>query len=263
MYDAFSQDYDRFVNWENRLRTEIPFLKATILKEIHKESSLINVLDAATGTGMHAIALACEGFEVCGSDLSKGMIEKARDNARRQNMDVRFFKAGFGELSAVLQRPDDKLPSRFDVLLCLGNSLPHVEGEADLLAALRDFASCLVPGGLLILQNRNFDSVLTARERWMEPQSYREAASEWVFLRFYDFLPGGHVQFNILTLKREGEEGWKQSVMETRLLPLPFSLMYRALSSAGFHQIKAFGALADVPFEPQKSGNLVLTAKKE
>ncbi len=97
----------------------------------------------------------------------------------------------------------------------------------------------------------------------MEPQAYRESSREWVFLRFYDFLTDGHIQFNILTLKRDGEEGWKQSIIETRLFPLSFSLMYQALSSAGFHQIKAFGALADVPFEPEKSGNLVITAIKK
>jgi len=26
MYDKFSQDYDRFVNWDSRLASEIPFL---------------------------------------------------------------------------------------------------------------------------------------------------------------------------------------------------------------------------------------------
>lgn len=263
MYDTFSQDYDRFVNWKNRLRAEIPFLKSTILQESQKDVSSINVLDAATGTGMHAIALACEGFQICGSDLSSGMIEKARENAHLQNIDVRFITAGFGDLAAALKNPDEKLPPSFDALLCLGNSLSHVEGESHLLTALRDFAKCLVSGGLLILQNRNFDSVLSTHERWLEPQSYREAAGEWLFLRFYDFLPDGHIQFNILTLKKEGESGWKQSVMETKLYPLPFLSLYRALSSVGFHQIKAFGALADVPFEPQKSGNLVFTAIKK
>ncbi len=106
MYDTFSQDYDRFVNWENRLKAEIPFLQTTILREIQKDASTITVLDAATGTGMHAIALACEGFQVCGSDLSSGMIEKARENASRQKMDVRFIKAGFGDLAAALRKPE-------------------------------------------------------------------------------------------------------------------------------------------------------------
>ena len=29
VYDEFSQDYDRFVNWQTRLASEIPFLQNT------------------------------------------------------------------------------------------------------------------------------------------------------------------------------------------------------------------------------------------
>jgi ubiquinone/menaquinone biosynthesis C-methylase UbiE len=57
MYDSLSLDYDRFVNWQNRLSIELPF--------IIKQFQLINaksILDVATGTGMHAIALAQLGY---------------------------------------------------------------------------------------------------------------------------------------------------------------------------------------------------------
>ena len=29
-YDDFSQDYDRFVNWDSRLQAEIPFVEARL-----------------------------------------------------------------------------------------------------------------------------------------------------------------------------------------------------------------------------------------
>ncbi len=79
----------------------------------------------------------------------------------------------------------------FDVVLCLGNSLPHVNNQRELLIALLDFANFMNHNGLLIIQNRNFDAVRGVKERWMEPQSYRNATGEWVFLRFYDFLSDG------------------------------------------------------------------------
>lgn len=77
LYDPFSADYDRFVNWRERLAYELPFLEQQLTA-----ASARRVLDVACGTGMHAIALAQRGYDVTGADLSAGMIERARENAR-------------------------------------------------------------------------------------------------------------------------------------------------------------------------------------
>jgi len=91
LYDAFSTDYDRFVNWPGRLAVEMPFLGSRL-----RESGARRVLDAACGTGMHAIAMAKLGFEVAGADLSAGMIERARANAAASGLSVQFEEAGLG-----------------------------------------------------------------------------------------------------------------------------------------------------------------------
>jgi glycine/sarcosine N-methyltransferase len=267
MYDTFSQDYDYFVNWKNRLEMEIPFLTEQIQKFILKPVPDIRILDSATGTGMHAIALAKLGYSVTGVDISTGMVETARRNASEAGEDVHFAVAGFGNTASTLtaekKGTDQPVEIHYDVVLCLGNSLSHVESNRELVEALRDFSTCLSPGGLLILQNRNFDAVMVAKERWMEPQSYQNSIGEWIFLRFYDFLPDGHIQFNIVTLKRITGIDWKQSVMETRLIPLTQNLLFNALDESGFEQVKAFGSLSNTPFDLDTSGNLVVTARKK
>jgi hypothetical protein len=116
---------------------------------------------------------------------------------------------------------------------------------------------------LLIIQNRNFDAVLLTKERWMEPQSYSDAEKESVFMRFYDYLQDGHIQFNIVTLQRGKIGEWKQSTLETRLFPITRSMLNESLEVAGFHQISEFGALSDSPFISETSGNLVVTAIKK
>jgi ubiquinone/menaquinone biosynthesis C-methylase UbiE len=65
LYDALSDDYDRFVNWENRLAYEMPFIERTL-----REVDARRVLDVACGTGMHAIQLARRGYKVVGADPS-------------------------------------------------------------------------------------------------------------------------------------------------------------------------------------------------
>lgn len=270
MYNNFSTDYDRFVNWKNRLAVEIPFLEETIRKTFHSKKTPIRVLDAATGTGMHAIRLAQSGFDVSGADLSEGMIQRARENASASHANLRFEVAGFGSLAEKFAvKPEitgtaltaTNQPN-FDVVLCLGNSLPHLTTREELLDALNDFGRCLHSGGLLILQNRNFDAVMASKERWMEPQFYKEKNKEWLFLRFYDYLPNGLINFNIVTLVRGGSDDWKQTISETSLRPLLSTDMWAALVATGYDSIVLYGDMTGNSYDPATSGNLVVVAQK-
>lgn len=254
MYDTFSTDYDRFVHWSGRLTYELPFIKQQ-LGAISIAGQPCQVFDAACGTGVHAIALAQAGFAVAGADLSAGMIERARENAREAGVAVDLRVAGFGQLAQTFQDP-------FDALLCLGNSLPHLLSLAQLADALQDFAACLRPGGLVLIQNRNFDAVLLEQERWMEPQSHREGDREWVFLRFYDYNPDGLITFNIVNLTRQGSTGWQQSITSTRIYPMRHAEVKDALIAGGFDDVQAFGNMSGNSFIAEKSGNLVITARR-
>ena len=250
MYDIFSSDYDRFVNWQNRLSSELPF--------IIKHLQLVNagsVLDAATGTGMHVIALEQLGYQATGTDISSGMIQKARANASSSAVKEQFEVAGFGTFVHTFGAHS------FDALLCLGNSLPHLLSSSELADSLADFASCIKPGGLLIIQNRNFDAILRHLERWMDPQYHSEANTEWIFMRFYDFDLDGLITFNMVTLKREDRGNWSQNVVSSRLRPLLQTELVSALSKAGFEGITSYGNLGGDAFDPEASSNLVVTAR--
>lgn len=260
MYDTFSADYDRFVNWPSRLAYELPWLESqlqTVPDALRAQP--MRVLDAACGTGKHAIALATLGYHTAGADLSAGMIDHARQNAQAAGVRVDFEATGFGDLARTF-RGTGLFP--FDALLCLGNSLPHLTSPQHLAASLADFAACLHPGGLLIIQNRNFDAVLESRQRWMEPQTHREGDTEWLFLRFYDFLPNDLLNFQIVTLRRQGEAAWQQSVVTNRLRPLRHAELVDALIAAGFKSIQAYGSMAGDPFDAATSANLIVTAVK-
>jgi glycine/sarcosine N-methyltransferase len=258
MYDAFSSDYDRFVNWDSRLAYELPFIEQQI-HPMGMNGQPVRVLDAACGTGMHTLALAQRGYAAAGADLSAGMIARAVENARSAGLEIPFTPAGFGSLASTF-RQSPLFP--FDAVLCLGNSLPHLLTGADLTVALADFAACLRPGGKLLVQNRNFDAVLAARQRWMEPQAYRQGEAEWVFIRLYDYLPDGLIDFNILTLHREGGSAWQQRVTTTRLRPLLQADLTQVLSATGFNDVSSFGDMTGSAYNPASSGNLVVTAQK-
>jgi glycine/sarcosine N-methyltransferase len=262
MYDAFSQTYDQFVNWQSRLGYEMPFIEEQLARVERDRNGGRRILDAACGTGMHAIALAQRGYHASGADLSPAMVAQAQANAAKAGVDVDLRAVGFGELAASFVGGAQNPALLFDGLLCLGNSLPHVLQLDELRLALEDFAACLLPKGMLILQNRNFDAVMVRQERWMEPQYFSAGGEERLFLRFYDFRPDGLIDFNIVALHRAGDAPWEQHIHSTRLYPLRQETLTAALAAAGFEHIEMYGDMQGGPFNKEQSGNLIIACRR-
>lgn len=248
LYDAFSEDYDRFVDWSARLAFELPFFR-----DLLSQRGAQSVLDVAGGTGQHAIALAAEGYVVTMADLSEGMVARARHNAAQAGVRLRAKQAGFGELAR-------KVGGRYDAVLCLGNSLPHALTPAALADALADMAAVLAPGGVIVIQNRNFDRVLTRRERFMPPQVQRADDAEWLFFRFYDYHDP-LLRFNVVRLHRVGDGAWSARVDATPLHPWRHDELIASLERAGLAPIRALGSYGGEPFDTDESGDLILVAE--
>lgn len=256
MYQKFASNYDRFNNWKDRLEFEMPFIEKQLRNLKRETGDRFSILDAACGTGMHAIALAKEGHKISGADLFPEMIKIAQENANSAGVTVDFRAVGFGSLNIEFD------PCRFNAVLCLGNSLPHLLSREDVLDALIDLNECLLPGGLLIIQNRNFNSIMQQKNRWMEPQVFKENDKEWLFQRFYDFETNGTIRFNIVTLSRTLEADWQMSIDHTLLRPLLYEDLSGMLPTSGFSSIKMFGDMTGNEFNPGLSPNLIVVAKK-
>jgi SAM-dependent methyltransferase len=111
------------------------------------------VLDCACGTGTLAVGLALRGHEVVATDASAAMVARtarlAAANAVRVDASVCAWEA----------LPERGWDGTFDVVLCVGNSLPHAVGRAGRRAALRAMAGCLRVGGLLVVTSRTWEQV--------------------------------------------------------------------------------------------------------
>ncbi len=254
IYDQFSENYDRFVNWEGRLVLELPFLISEIEQLRKDDKCLPSVLDVSCGTGRHAIALQKYGFKCSGADISKKMVAIARKNALNAGLETPFRQAGFGELTRSYGK------NKFESLLCLGNSLPHVLDEEAMRNTLANFKAVLKPGGKIILQNQNFDRVVKKQGRWMNPETHQEGSNSWIFVRFYDFLPDGQIIFNILILHNENEKGFKQNIISTRLWPFSHLQLVNWLKQSGFEAVNLYGDLQGSAYDVNQSPNLVITA---
>ncbi len=256
MYEHLAPVYDYFVDWKSRLTYDLPFLIKEI-SSLGENPHELKVLDAACGTGRHAIALANEGFQMSGADLYPEMVSQALANAFAADQNLNLKTVGFGNMAKAFNG------EQFDALLCLGNSLPHVQSQKELADALADFAALVKPGCIMILQSRNFDRVVKYKLRWMDPQAVDDKNKHYIFFRFYDFLPNGLIQFNILTLSQDGLPNWQTELDSTLLYPTISDHLLEEIKKAGFDKVRFYGNMAGESFDPETSSDLVVVARKE
>ncbi|MFF2555110.1 class I SAM-dependent methyltransferase [Nocardia sp. NPDC058058] len=195
------------------------------------------LLDVGSGTGRDAAHLATLGYAVSAVDISPRMVAYAR--AKYPNV---AFEVGDARLV--------EAPEPVDVVTCLGSTLLHLHSTADVVAALHRFASCLRPGGLLVMEMRNGAFLLTDRGRreLLDEVSVREIDWEGVAYTSRTTLS---LDLPAQLLRRRREWTWAGGgpiAQDTawRLL-FPEELRY-LLRSAGFEPLALFdepGPLTD------------------
>jgi glycine/sarcosine N-methyltransferase len=247
-YDRLARAFDVMTDWESRLARELPFIEEVLGRQKAKR-----VLDVACGTGWHSIALAQRGYTAAGCDASPKMIERAKENAKRAGVALRFETADFTGL--------DIFAEPFDAVLCLGNSLPHLLSQEALVEAIRRMRGRLTPAGVLILHNLNYDRRMKAKPRFFSANGTADA----LVWRFADYGPE-FITFHTALFERKlagntgGAASWSVEVNSTLQRPLLAADLEDALNRAGFVHLKYFGGLDGSAFDREKSADLVMVA---
>jgi ubiquinone/menaquinone biosynthesis C-methylase UbiE len=243
-YDRLAPDYDLMTGFEKRFESERPHFERLV-----RGYAIRSALDAGCGTGFHALLLSQLGVRVTAVDVSEGMLERLKAHAQRKGLNISVVHSVFQDLPAGMS-------SQFDALFCLGNTLAHLTAEDALSQSLRAFHRVLRPGGVLFLQNLNFERILANNERI---QSVKEVGGT-TYVRFYDFA-GDQVLFNIAKIMRS-DQGLRQDLTTVELRPLSRGDLLRALDEARFVRATTYGGISLEPFHVESSRDLVAVATK-
>ncbi len=248
-YDPLAANYDRIFKLDRRLAAARAFVGA--LRE--RLGSVGTAVDAACGTGLYALALAKSGVRTIGADLSPAMIEQAAANSRRLKLEVEWRVCP-------MQKPATDRP--VDLILCMGNSLPHLLDRGDLLETMRTFRDGLRSGGSAVCHLLNYRKILKTRERIV---GIDRDGEDRQFVRFYDFPATRNIVFNLLTI--EWPDSLPASEPETdlqsvELNPYTDLELDETMREAGFGGLQRFGGLDFTPFLPEQSETLLLTARR-
>ena len=119
-YDELAAHYDQiFDDWEASIARQSAVF-AGILDRQCGDRRPIRVLDCACGIGTQSLGLAMKGFDVTGCDISFGAVQRARTEASKRELSVSFSVATMMQLDAIPK-------SSFDAVICIDNSLPHLQ----------------------------------------------------------------------------------------------------------------------------------------
>ncbi|KAG5327268.1 GNMT methyltransferase, partial [Pseudoatta argentina] len=124
------------------------------------------ILDVACGTGVDSIMLLEEGFEVVSVDASDKMLKYALKSRWDRRKEPAFDNWVIEEANW-LTLPNDishLIGEGFDAVICLGNSFAHMpdtfDDQREQRQALANFERCVKPGGLLLIDHRNYDYII-------------------------------------------------------------------------------------------------------
>lgn len=246
-YAPLAAGYDDMTDFAARLRLARAFVGC-----LAQRQSCAAALDVACGTGVYALALAAHGAStVVGTDLAPEMLDQARRHGDELGVRIDWRVAAMQELGS-------RVDGRFDVILCMGNSLPHLLTRADLERACTGFAARLDAGGLLVVQLLNYERIYAERERIVDVT--RRGGVEYV--RFYDFHDA-LLRFNLLEIRWPPGAGEATTLLRgTDLHPYTEPELRQALQDWGWLEVTSHGGLDFSPYDPQRSGSLMLTARR-
>jgi glycine/sarcosine N-methyltransferase len=227
-YDDLADDYHLiFENWESSIDRQAVVL-STILEKNCGITSAARILDCACGIGTQSLGLAKTGFQVNGSDFSQRSVERAQREAAKRKLDIQFSVACMLDLSAIAT-------SSFDAVICMDNSLPHLESE-QIHDALLQIRGRLRPGGTFMASIRDYDLLLRERPVIQGPIFYSDQGHRRIVHQVWDWLDDRSYTFH-LYITREVEGSWQALHSTATYRGLRRDELNLALERAGFRNI--------------------------
>jgi SAM-dependent methyltransferase len=240
-FDKLSEYYDEMINFEPALSRRKDMLKSFII------AGMKDAADLGCGTGLDSISLALDGLNVTSFDIADGMLEQAAIRADELDISIDFHKYSLPDIP-------EEFYGKFDLAVSMGNTMAVLE-NSELKPALNKAFNMLRENGCLVVQILNFPKLINNSNRIVNIT----AGGEKHFVRFYDFLPG-IVNFNVLSYSSVNPN--KYDLLTTKLNPYSADEMTSTLKEAGFAEINTYGGLNKSGFEPDKSNDVVILARK-
>ncbi|MHA1225877.1 MAG: class I SAM-dependent methyltransferase [Candidatus Hodarchaeales archaeon] len=242
--------YDIMVNWDKRIKKEVPFLESH-LNTVKNKKNII--LEVACGTGHHLLELAKKGYKVTGLDIDHTMIAVAEKRLSKYN--VKLYTRDF-----LADEPSDFKYESFDGVYCLGNAVGLIAQSYGYEVIIEKFSKLLRKNGILIFQILNTEK---ERNGWSKPNGQKTKVGEYIFLRGFKTTEKT-LNPEILTLFRKNESSeWQLlSIGSARIPRVGKNEMVELLEKNHFGNIRVYGNYQAESFDPDVSLDMIFVCEK-
>ncbi len=182
-------------------------------------------VDLGAGCGFQSIPLAGLGFSVTAIDLDRKLLEELRMHA--SDLDITVVQAD-------LLQFDEHVRAPVELVVCMVDTLLHLERKADVSTLFVKVGSVLEPGGKLILSFRDLSRDATELDRFIPVRS----DDSTVFTCFLEYEPET-VRVHDLVYRRQHDGRWAFLKSYYRKLRLAQSWVESELARAGFARAEA------------------------
>ncbi|MFZ4616009.1 MAG: class I SAM-dependent methyltransferase [Rectinemataceae bacterium] len=208
-------------------------------------SAQVDAVDLGSATGGHAFALAGRGWRVTAVEPSVDLDAIARGKVQSQGPTPLLVRGDMRDLAALVA------PASLDLVLCLGNTLPHLASEDEVRSFMDAARKVLKPGGVIVLQVLNYERISPG---FAFPPMLVEGAE---FRRSYAARKDSRLSFDTELSLGDGTV-LKDS---TPLLPLGLDILAAVLGASGFLKPETRSAWDGAPFSRAESQVLLVTAQ--
>lgn len=215
------------------------------IKEIQKFIDLSNksVLDVGCATGELSLKLSEPVKEVVGIDLDQYMIAIA---SKKITNNTTFKTLNMLDIH--------KLERSFDVILCLGNTLSHLDSLEQVTNFFINCYNSLNDKAYLLFQIVNYTGILDSGIKKFP----KKETEHLVFNRVYK-LVDSKILFDMELMNKENGESLTSTI---NLLPLTKEQLELSLNSVGFGNIELYGSYQKEPYDRNSSGIVAVAMKK-
>ncbi len=243
-FDTYPDEYDILTNATERAKAHRKEVRAIIEKFKPRA-----VLDAGCATGLTSRLFAAAAIPTTGIDRSKAILEVARSNNWLDSKILSFKYAHFEKLPKAMRE-------RFDLVVCLANSISGVGTVANLRRSLRNFLDVLTPGGHLVLQMLNYAAVSEGEVMPIRASKH----GTLVYERFSERR--GRKLYLYITRLDYGVKPPALEIFKHEIDNFSPEQMTNTLKAAGFTGIRRYGDLYLSKRFGKSSRDLVITARR-
>jgi 2-polyprenyl-3-methyl-5-hydroxy-6-metoxy-1,4-benzoquinol methylase len=188
------------------------------------------VLDCACGIGTQALGLAALGYAVEGTDISPRAVERARQEMASLGLNASFR---VDDMRTLTTSPT----GRYGAVLCMDNSLPHLDSDEQISTALKAMWSRMKPDGVLLISLRDYEKLMAERPSIMPPIFFKNGKLRRFVHQVWDWTDKRRYRFH-LYLTLENVNGWQAHHVTGTYRAVTPAEVAALVESAGFSAIR-------------------------